>query len=304
MASAASSLPDAATIAALGRQALAQVLDVLQLRQRDPLVFEAGSLVQPQGRIYGGQVLAQALLAAGRTVRPSRLPHSLHGYFLRPGDFNVPVELAVEELHDGNSFSARRTHAIQHGRPILSMIASFQEDQPSAEFSSAFPSADIPEPESLPSAVELMGELDNPFAKAWSIHAPFDYRHVDPALYLIPPHQPRDQQLVWVRARGPVPNEQILHRALLAFSCDQLMLEPVLRRHGVSWTTPRLSIASLDHAIWWHRDVQVDEWLLFTQSSPSAQGGRGLGAVRVFAQDGTLVASIAQEGMVRVPQQP
>lgn len=284
-----------------GREALDRVLAALTLRDVEPRVFEGDNLPQPQGRIYGGQVLAQALIAAGATTPSSRLPHSMHGYFLRPGDLDVPVTLSVEELHDGNSFSARRTHALQNGKPILSMIASFQEDQPGPEFSNSMPHA--PHPDELPTAVDIMGEIDNPFAQAWSTHAPFDYRHVDPALYLVPPHQPRDQQVVWVRARGPVPHNQLLHRALLAFCCDQLMLEPVLRRHGVSWTYPKLSLASLDHAIWWHRDVRVDEWMLFTQSSPSAQGGRGLGTVRVFSQDGELVASIAQEGMVRLPLQ-
>ncbi|GIJ00322.1 acyl-CoA thioesterase-2 [Sediminihabitans luteus] len=261
--------------------------------------FSGGSLHQPNKRIYGGQVLAQSLLAAGRTVPDGRLPHSMHGYFLRPGDLDVPVELAVERLRDGRSFSARRTHAIQHGKPILSMIASFQESQEGVEHTTTMPAA--PDPETLRSAIDELGSIPVPAARSRSHESAFDLRHVEGSLYLDAGPERTDQQMVWMRARGPVDGDQLLHRALLAFACDQIMLEPVMRRVGSSWATPGISIASLDHAMWWHRDVRVDEWLLYVQSSPSAQGGRGLGATRVFAQDGTLVASIAQEGMLRLP---
>lgn len=263
-------------------------------------VFTGESLSQPGGRVFGGQVLAQALLAAGRTVPDGRLPHSLHGYFLRAGDVREPIEFAVERLRDGRSFAARRTHALQGGTPILSMIASFQEVQPGIEYAEPLP--DVPGPEELQSVFTQLATADHPLAKFWARETPFDMRHVDVPIYLRPDPAAADRQRVWMRARGPVPDDQLLHRALLAYACDQVMLEPVLRRAGQSWATPGLSIASLDHAMWWHRDVHVDEWLLYDQSSPSGQGGRGLGAARIFAQDGTLVASIAQEGMVRVPQ--
>ncbi|MBO0900845.1 acyl-CoA thioesterase II [Cellulomonas sp. zg-ZUI199] len=266
----------------------------------EPDTFEGLSLPQPQGRVFGGQVLAQALLAAGRTVPDGRLPHSLHGYFLRPGDDSAPIGFAVERLRDGRSFSARRTHALQGGAPILSMIASFQERQPGIEYAQTPP--DVPDPEEVGSALDALGDVDHPMARFWAQESAFDLRHVDGSIYLRAGAQgSQGDQCVWARARGPVPDDQLLHRALLAYGCDQIMLEPVLRRAGRPWATPGLSMASLDHAMWWHRDVRVDDWLLFVQTSPSAQGGRGLGAARVFDREGTLVASIAQEGMVRVP---
>nr|WP_213281853.1 acyl-CoA thioesterase II [Cellulomonas hominis] len=261
--------------------------------------FTAHSLPKPGGRVFGGQVVAQALVAAGRTVPGGRLPHSLHGYFLRAGDIASPIELSVERLRDGRSFSARRTHASQEGEPILSMIASFQEDQEGVELTQPMP--DVPAPEDVESAMDRMGHLDHPLARFWTHESAFDVRHVGGSLYLGPAPRPDGHQRVWMRTKGALPDDQLLHRAVLAFACDQIMLEPVLRRAGLSWLTPGLSVASLDHAMWWHRDVQVDDWLLFDQDSPTAQGGRGLGTTRVFSREGVLVATIAQEGMVRVP---
>ncbi|WP_421740608.1 acyl-CoA thioesterase [Cellulomonas sp.] len=280
----------------------APVLDILRLEEDPgtPDQFTGRSLPQPSGRVFGGQVLAQALLAAGRTISDGRLPHSLHGYFLRAGDVREPITFAVERLRDGRSFSARRTHALQGGEAILSMITSFQEQQPGLDYADTVP-AGIPGPDEVPSALDVLGGIDHPVAKFWTQEAAFDVRHVDGSIYLGPPKEATGQQAVWFRSRGPVPDDQLLHRALLAYACDQVMLEPILRRAGRSWVTRGLSIASLDHAMWWHRDVRVDDWLLYVQSTPSAQGGRGLGAARVFTQDGVLVASVAQEGMVRFP---
>jgi acyl-CoA thioesterase II len=180
------------------------------------------------------------------------------------------------------------------------MTASFQERQPGLEHADSPPTS-APPPEAVPSAVDVLGAVAHPLAEFWTQTNAFDLRHVEESIYLDPSASATDRQMVWMRTRGPVPDDQVLHRALLAYACDQVMLEPLLRRHGLSWATEGLSIASLDHAMWWHRDVRVDQWLLYVQSTPSAQGGRGLGAARVFAQDGTLVASIAQEGMVRLP---
>jgi acyl-CoA thioesterase-2 len=280
-----------------------ELLTALELEQLDDDTFVGTNLPRLNGRVYGGQVLAQGIVATGRTVPDDRLPHSLHGYFLRAGDVNRPITYAVERLRDGRSFTARRVHALQGGIPILSMILSFQEVQDGLEH--AVPAQPAPLPSRVDSAVEVLGALDHPVAQFWTRNAVFDVRHVGSSLYLEPdrsPGDPTDQQSVWMRARGEVPPDQIVHRALLAYACDQVMLEPVLRRHGLSWATPGLSIASLDHAMWWHRDVQVDSWLLYEQTSPSAQGGRGLGVSRVYAEDGTLVATIAQEGMVRTPR--
>lgn len=279
--------------------AVLRALD-LSAHPQEPDTFEGLSLPQPQGRVFGGQVLAQGLIAAGRTVPDRRLPHSLHGYFLRPGDDAAPIDFTVERLRDGRSFSARRTHALQGGEPILSMTTSFQERQPGIEYAETMPQ--VPGPDEVDSALDVLGDVDHPMARFWAQESAFDLRHVHGPIYLrADTDSPLGRQCVWARARGPVPDDQLLHRALLAYGCDQIMLEPVLRRAGRPWATPGLSMASLDHAMWWHRDVRVDDWLLFVQSTPSAQGGRGLGAARVFDRSGTLVASIAQEGMVRVP---
>ncbi|WP_149202090.1 acyl-CoA thioesterase [Actinotalea subterranea] len=279
---------------------LRAVLDVLALRTVDADTFTGDSLDKPGGRVFGGQVLAQSLLAAAATVGHDRLPHSVHGYFLRPGDVKQEITFAVERLRDGRSFSARRTHALQAGVPILAMTTSFQVEQPGVEHSDTPPST-VPRPEGLPSVFETLGPIDHPLAAFWTQASAFDLRHVEESVYTGPAGERTDRQMVWMKARGPVPDDQVLHRALLAYACDQVMLEPVLRRHGASWSTQALSIASLDHAMWWHRPARVDEWLLYVQSAPSAQGGRGLGAARVYREDGALVATIAQEGMVRFP---
>lgn len=308
------------------RQALDEVLRTLQIERLDADSFLGGSLPWPRGRVYGGQVLAQALLAAGATVAPDRAPHSVHGYFLRAGDPAAPITFSVERLRDGRSFSARRTHALQGGVPILSMISSFQVEQPGVEHHEPMP--DVPGPEEVPSALELFAGVDDPRARSMIRNAAFDLRHVSGPIFAGTPGAPTDRQAVWMRARGPVDDADfaagapgtstggdaehdrlgglpatspVLHAALLAFACDQILLEPVLRRHGLGWIEPGLSVASLDHAMWWHRHARADEWLLYVQRSPSARGGRGLGTAEVYRRDGLLVASIAQEGMVRVP---
>ena len=283
---------------------LATVLDVLDVEELDTDLYRGHSLPQPGGRVFGGQVLAQSLLAAARTVDDARLPHSLHGYFLRAGDAGRGITFMVERLRDGRSFSARRVHALQGGQPILSLTASFQEEQPGLEHTDSPPQA-TPPPESVPSALETLGAVSHPVATFWTQTAAFDIRHVEDSIYLEAAQTATSRQMVWMRARGEVPGagraSEVLLRALMAYACDQVMLEPLLRRHGRSWATPGLSIASLDHAMWFHRPARVDEWLLYVQYAPSASGGRGLGSARVYRQDGTLVASIAQEGMLRVP---
>lgn len=286
-----------------GTDPLARVLDVLDVEELDTDLFRGRSLPQPGGRVFGGQVLAQSLVTAARTVDPGRLPHSVHGYFLRPGDADRHIMFMVERLRDGRSFSARRVHALQRGKPILTITASFQETQPGLEHTDSPPST-TPPPESVPSAIDLLGSMAHPVATFWTQTAAFDLRHVEEPIYLHPGRRATSRQMVWMRARGAmpdVPQSDALHRALLAYACDQVMLEPLLRRHGHSWASPGLSIASLDHAMWFHRPARVDEWLLYVQDAPSASGGRGLGAARVYREDGTLVATVAQEGMVRVP---
>ncbi|HWV79094.1 MAG TPA: acyl-CoA thioesterase domain-containing protein, partial [Isoptericola sp.] len=254
--------------------ALDRLLAALDLREVDGWgprgeddLWRGDSVPGPGRRVYGGQVLAQALLACGRTVEDDRLPHSLHAYFLREGALDTPIDFAVERLRDGRSFSARRTHAIQDNKPILSLTVSFQTDQPGYEAAEPAPSG-VPAPEDVPSAIEVLEGIDHPAAKFWSHESAFDLRHVGGSLYLGPDPEPKPTQQVWVRARHAIGSDDpLLHRALLAFACDQVMLEPILRQAGKSWidvggTVP---MASLDHAMWFHRDARADDWLLYVQ---------------------------------------
>lgn len=269
-------------------------------------IFTGPSQWMPHGRVFGGQVLAQCLVAAQRTVDGTegaeRTPHSLHGYFLRPGDINQPITFSVDRLRDGRSFSTRRVQAYQSGLPIFSMIASFQAHDPGLEHQDAMPLG-IPDPESLPSAAEIMGENPHPVAQYWAKARPFDLRHVGSPIYFdVDPAQQVPHQAVWLKALGTLPDDPALHRAALAYVSDYTILESIYRAHGIAWTHEGLKSASLDHAMWFHRQPKVDEWLLYVQESPSAQGGRGLATGRIFDREGVLIATVAQEGMVRVPE--
>ena len=264
-------------------------------------IFTGPSLWMPLGRVYGGQVLAQSVVAAGRTVAEDRAIHSLHGYFLRPGDVELPITFAVDRIHDGRSFSTRRTQAYQNGVPILSMIASFQDTDPGLDHQIEMPT-DVPDPESLPSDEELLRPIDHPVAQYWATGRPFDMRHVGSPVYLPGDRERVAHQAVWMKAIGRLPDDDNLHRAALAYASDFSILESVLRRHGIAWSTPGMKVASLDHAMWWHRPGRVDEWMLYLQESPTAIGGRGLATARIYSQNGTLMATVAQEGMIRVPE--
>jgi len=276
-------------------------------------IFVGPSQWMPHGRVFGGQVLAQCLVAAQRTVGSDGAPadgealeervvHSLHGYFLRPGDIRQPITFSVDRLRDGRSFSTRRVQAFQDGQPIFSMIASFQVHDPGLEHQEAMPS-DIPDPESLPSAASIMGENPHPVAQYWAKARPFDLRHVGSPIYFeVAEGQRVPHQAVWLKALGDLPADPALHRAALAYVSDYTILESIYRAHGIAWTHPGLKSASLDHAMWFHHQPKVDEWLLYVQESPSAQGGRGLALGKIFNRDGLLIATVAQEGMVRVPE--
>lgn len=264
-------------------------------------IFIGPSQWMPHGRVYGGQVLAQSLVAATRTVDPTRVAHSLHGYFLRAGDITLPITFSVDRLRDGRSFSTRRVQAYQNGEPIFSMIASFQDVDPGLEHFESMPS-DITPPEQLPSAAELMGDNPHPVAQYWSKARPFDLRHVEKPIYFSVDGEKVAKQAVWLKALGDLPEDANLHQAALAYLSDYTILESIYRRHGIAWSHPGLKSASLDHAMWFHRPVKVDEWLLYVQNSPSAQGGRGLALGHIYTREGALVATVAQEGMVRVPE--
>lgn len=262
-------------------------------------IFTGESQSMPLGRVYGGQVLAQSIVAASRTLPPGRSVHSMHGYFLRPGDSSEGITFAVDRIHDGRSFSTRRTQAYQDGVPIFSMIASFQDEDPGLEHAAPMPE-DIPHPEDLPDLEEQLLGL-HPMSKRMFRDRPLDVRHVPGPIYLRVEGAHVPCQAVWIRTRRALPDDPDLHRAALAYVSDMTIQESVLRAHGVPWSTPGLKVASLDHAMWWHRFARVDEWLLYTQESPSARGGRGLATGRIYSADGTFVASVAQEITIRVP---
>jgi len=264
-------------------------------------IFTGPSEWMPGGRVFGGQVLAQSLVAAQRTIDSDRFVHSMHGYFLRPGDVTLPITFSVDSIHDGRSFSTRRTQAYQNGQPILSMIASFQEEEDGLEHQAEMPKH-LPAPENLPSAAHVLGDTDHPVASFWATQRAFDIRHVTTPIYFSVEGEHVPHQAVWLRAIGDLPDDPGLHRAALAYASDYSILEPVMRAHGVAWGTPGLKAASLDHAMWWHRSGRVDEWMLYVQESPNARGGRGLSFGRIYSRDGALLASVAQEGMVRVPR--
>src|SRR6478752_4084780 len=267
-------------------------------------IFVGRSQPMPHGRVFGGQVLAQSIIAAGRTVEAvegsPRPIHSLHGYFLRPGDSSHPIRFAVERLRDGHSFSARRVHAIQYGKPILSMITSFQTEADGLDHQEPMPAS--PDPEMLPTAAQELADIDHPAALFWSTRRAIDLRHVEGAIYVRPGRQHAARQSVWLKAMSRMPDDPLLHAAVLAYCSDYSLLEPVLRKHGIAWADPRLRPASLDHAMWFHRPARADEWTLYTQDSPSASGGRGLATGRMFSADGVLVATVAQEGMLRIKE--
>lgn len=284
------------------------VLNVLTLNHKSDTCFVGESLYFPTGRVYGGQVVAQSIMAAARTVPDSRLPHSAHAYFIAAGDIAQPVTFDVDVLRDGRSFSARRVNATQSQGTILTAIASFQEQgQQGVQFADPMP--DVPAPETLTNAQQLMAPYSavSPFAHYYAKQSPFDIRHVTPTVMLSadPTSAKRDsgRQMVWMKIDGTIDASQTTHRAMLALGCDQIMMEPVLRRAGLSIATPGISYASLDHSMWWYRDIDINQWHLYVQDTPTAAHGRGLGTAAVYDRDGHLVAAMAQEAMIRVPEE-
>lgn len=265
-------------------------------------VFEGESIAMPHGRVFGGQVLAQALVAAGRTILPEmphRMPHSLHAYFMRPGDSSLPIRFAVERMRDGRSFSTRRVHALQHGRPILSMTASFQDPSDGLDHHLTMP--DVPYPEDLGSVSDKYAGIDHPRAQ-YIASRPVDHRYVDGDIMVVPAPDLDGRQRVWFRTVAQLPHDQLTRCAVLAFASDYTPIDTMLRAHGLTWAQPGLTAATIDHTIWFHRPVDPGEWLLYDQESPSTRSGRGLMVGKVFTEDGTLVATIAQEAMVRIKQ--
>ncbi|MBN9169836.1 MAG: acyl-CoA thioesterase II [Microbacterium sp.] len=262
-------------------------------------IFTGVSQPMPLGRVYGGQVLAQSIVAAQRTVPADRPAHSMHGYFLRPGDASTGITFSVDRIHDGRSFSTRRTQAFQAGVPIFSMISSFEVETPGLEHQAAMP-VGIPDPEELDNAEDRLADA-HPMSRRLFSERPVELRHFPSSIYVSVDGEQTPHQAVWMRTRRALPEDPAIHRAALAYMSDLTIQESILRAHGVTWTRPGLKVASLDHAMWWHRDGRADDWLLYVQESPSARGGRGLAQGRIFSRDGVLLASVAQEIMIRVP---
>ena len=279
---------------------LADLVDLLTLERLDRDLFRGRSQDLGWGAIFGGQVLGQALSAAAQTVVAERPVHSLHGYFLRAGDLNHPIVYQVERLRDGKSFTTRRVSAIQEGEAIFSLEASFQVEEAGFEHQDALP--DVPPPESLRSerdmAIAIADRLPTKLRAMATAERPIEIRPVQPRDPLRP-KKADPQRHLWYRSIDALPDDASLHRYLLAYASDFSFLGTSMDPHGVSWLSPGMQVASLDHVMWFHRPFRFDEWLLYAVDSPSASGGRGLVRGRFFDRAGRLVASCAQEGLIR-----
>jgi acyl-CoA thioesterase II len=255
------------------------------------------------GRIFGGQVIAQALAAAAQTMSPDRPAHSLHAYFLLGGDPKTPIDFEVERLHDGRSFSTRRCAAKQHGHTILTLAASFQIAEPGLEHALQAPTVEPPEnlePTSSALAERFQSFLPRATREIATENLPLDMRLVDPASLFGGEKAEGRRQYIWFRIAGPLPDDDRVHRLLLAYLSDMTLLSTALAAHGRTVFDADLQVASLDHALWLHRPCRADEWLLFAQQSPNASGARGFSRGEIFSRDGRLVASVAQEGLMRL----
>ncbi len=280
-------------------RALDTLLSILDLEPLERNLFRGRSPKDGWQRVFGGQVIGQALVAADRTVE-DRLAHSLHGYFMRPGDPAVPILYEVDRIRDGKSFATRRVVAIQHGSAIFSMSVSFHKQEPGFQHQLDMP--DVPMPEDLPSEVELARMLldrqPDHIRSYWERERPIELRPVDITRYTSRAAR-RPNQYIWMRASGRLPEDLAIHQCVLAYASDFTLLDTALVAHGRMVFDPELMMASLDHALWFHRPFRADEWLLYVQDSPAAFGARGFCRGSVFTRDGVLVASVAQEGLIR-----
>lgn len=277
------------------------LIETLDLEQLEVRLFRGQSPQVGWQRVFGGQVIGQALVAATRTItQEQRYVHSLHAYFVRPGDPAVPIIYDVENIRDGGSFATRRVTAIQHGKPIYFMTASFQDDEEGFEHQASMP--DVPMPENLLGEAELkerfLTQAPSHIRAYWERPRPIELRPVALDHYFSA-EKLEPSQNIWVRTTGPVPAERHLQAAVLAYLSDMTLLDTSLFAHGTSVLDRRLQVASLDHAMWFHRPPVLDDWLLYSQDSPSAFGGRGMTRGAIFSRSGTLLASVAQEGLIR-----
>ena len=280
---------------------VSELIELLTLERLEDNLFRGQSRDIGTKYVFGGQVLGQALSATQATLESPRGAHSLHAYFLRAGDIEHPIIYSVDRTRDGGSFSVRRVTAIQHGKPIFFLAASFQKEEQGGEHQLSMP--EVPKPEDIePSpglAPETLAKLPTKVQRCLSRMGPFEFRHIYPRDELNPPKRPPFQQ-VWFRLSERVGDAPELHRTLLAYASDFHLLGTATFPHGISYYQPNVQMASLDHALWFHRPFRADEWLLYSIDSPSAQGGRGLARGLIYDRGGHLVASTAQEGMIRV----
>lgn len=282
------------------RSVIHNLIDLLTLNRVSDTKFVGKSQDLGFPKVFGGQVIGQALSAVAQTVPDQRAPHSLHSYFIRPGDANQTIEYEVETIRDGGSFSVRRVIASQQGKTILIMTASFQKVEQGVEHQIAMPN--VPGPENFTSELSLFqkhaDEIPEKVRRLLTADRPIEYRIVENQN----PFRPRPglgQRHMWIRAVAPLPDCDLVHQSILAYTSDYGFLETALQPHGISIGNPKLNIASLDHAIWFHRPFRLDDWLLYVADSPSASGARGLVRGSIFDRQGQLVASTAQEGLMR-----
>jgi acyl-CoA thioesterase II len=276
------------------------LVELLDLERIEVDIFRGRSPDENLQRVFGGQVAGQALVAAGRTVPPDRAVHSLHAYFIRPGDPDLPIVYTVDRIRDGRSFTTRRVVAVQNGRAIFALSASFQVAETGPEYQSLMPEA--PDPETVPVWQERLKEYGDQVPARWLRPRPVEVRYVgDPpwqAQAVGGPREPRT--MVWLRASETLPNDPLLHVCAVTYASDLTLLDAVLLGSGLAWDEHSVTGASLDHAMWFHAPFRADEWLLYLQESPVASGARGLARGQVFRRDGRLVASVVQEGLIRV----
>jgi acyl-CoA thioesterase-2 len=280
---------------------LEHLVTLLALEKIEENLFRGQSQDLGWGTVFGGQVLGQALSASVQTVPPDRHVHSLHAYFLRPGAVDKPIVYDVDRIRDGGSFTTRRVVAIQNGQPIFNMSCSFQKDEKGFEHQDKMPA--VPKPDGLPNEQErlraYLDKLPKVLQKRAVADRPFEHRPVDPPDDPMAGHVHPPERMVWFRTVARLPDDPALHRYLLAYASDHGFVTTALRPHGISWVSLGMQVASLDHVMWFHQPFRLDEWLLHVIDSPVAHGGRGLVRGRIFAEDGRLVASTAQEGLLR-----
>lgn len=279
------------------------LVDTLGLERIEVNLFRGTTPDNSPGRIFGGQVIAQSLLAAYETVE-DRVCHSLHCYFIRPGDPTIPIVFDVDRSRDGGSFTTRRVVAIQHGQQIFNLAASFMAHEEGFEHQAPMPEG--PGPDDLPDEAEMQKEaLKNapPEAKKWlSRPRPIEMRSTDARSYFMTGEAKEPVSQTWFRARAPIGEDPHMHQVIMAYASDMNLLSTGMRPHKVHWQTPGFQSASLDHAMWFHKPTDFNEWHLYSQDSPSASGGRGFIRGSIYRRDGTLVASVAQEGLMRMRQ--